>query len=578
MSMVAESEFTLQALLEVDGTSLDPALEPLIEQVVVDENLHLPSMLLVVLRDAERTVLAEAGIKIGSRIVIRASALGDTSPRPLITGEVTALEAEYDSLGARVIVRGYDPAHRFHRGRRTHTYRNVTDSDIARAVAQRAGVEIGTIDESTTTYEHVSQGNVSDWEFLAGRAREIGFEIAFRDGKFYFTKPTPASEAPAEGDFSSENPLQLVMGQDLLEFRPRVTSSEQVPEVQVRGWDPIAKRALVALAAADASSAELTLKPADLAARFNAPAYLAADIPLSDQASVDATASALAEQIGGAHAEAVGVARGNPQIRPGKPFSVSVVADDFVGRYTPSATRHVFDRQGYRTEFTVSGRQERSLLGLTSGGSGGRAGGSATKVAGVVVAIVSDNDDPDGLGRVKLTFPFFPDDYESDWARLVQLGAGPMSGAVFLPEVGDEVLVAFQNGDFRLPYVIGGLYNGVDKPRLGDGLFDNGKVKRRGFVSRRGHRIVFFDDAGKSGVALLTSDDKLRIALNESGTEVHVYADGRIVIESTKGIEIKSQQDISIEASGKLTLKGSSGLKAESSGAVDIDGSVIQLN
>jgi hypothetical protein len=126
--------------------------------------------------------------------------------------------------------------------------------------------------------------------------------------------------------------------------------------------------------------------------------------------------------------------------------------------------------------------------------------------------------------------------------------------------------------------VVGGLYNGVDKPRLGDGLFDNGKVKRRGFVSRRGHRMVLFDDSGKSGLALLTSDDKLRIALKETGSEIHVFGDGRIVIESTKGIEIKCQQSISLEASSQLTLKGNAGVKIESSGTVDIDGSLVQLN
>ena len=575
-----ESEFTLQAQLEVDGVAVDAGLEPLIEEIVVDEHLHLPGMFVLALRDLDRSVLQEAAIGIGSKVVIRASGLGESTPRPLMTGEVTALEADYDTLGARALVRGYDPSHRFHRGRRTHTYRNVTDSDLAQTVAQRAQVEIGTIDATTTVYEHVSQANVSDWDFLKGRSLEIGYEMAFRDGKFFFTKPKPASDGPREGDYSSEDPLQMVMGQDLLEFRPRVTSAEQVPDVEVRGWDPRTKQKVVATAPASASSAQLDqATPTDLATRFHAPGFVAVDRPLTDQKEVDSTAKAVAEQIGSAFAEAVGVARGNPRIRPGVPFSVSVVANDFAGRYTPTATRHIFDRMGYRTEFTVSGRQERSLLGLaTAGVSGSKPGGGSPRIPGAVVAIVTDNNDPDQLGRVKLSFPWLSDDYESDWARVVQLGAGPDSGAVFLPEVHDEVLVCFVSGDFRMPIVIGGLYNGVDKPRLGDGLFDNGKVKRRGFVSRRGHRMVLFDDPAKSGIALLTSDDKLRIGLKESGSEIHVYGDGRIVIESTKGLEIKCQQDITIEAVGQLTVKGQRGLKVESGGVVDVDGSVIQLN
>jgi phage protein D len=579
--MSGENDFSVQAQITVDGTPVSDDLHGVLEQVAIDQHLHLPDMFTLTFRDQDRQVLQSARIKIGSKVVIEAAAADETSPQPLLTAEVTAIEADYDNLGSRAIVRGYDPSHRFHRGRRTNTYRNVTDSDLARTVAQRAGVEIGQIDETQTTFDHVSQSNVSDWDFLKGRALEIGYEMGFKDGKFMFTKPREASGAPGEGDFSTTDPLQLVMGHELTEFHPRITSSEQVTNVEVRGWDPARKQKVVAQAPATASSAELQAKPAQLAATFNAPNFVSVDRPLAEQSAVEATAKAVGEQIGSAYAEAVGVARGNPHIRPGVPLSVSVVADDFVGKYTPTSARHVFDHQGYRTEFTVSGRQERSLLGLAIGavgGSGTRLGGGATPVNGVVVAIVTDNDDPQQLGRVKLSFPWLSDDYESDWVRVAQLGAGPDSGAVFLPEVHDEVLVCFEFGDMRRPYVLGGLYNGVDKPRLGDGLFDNGKVTRRGFVSRRGHRIVLFDDSGKSGIALMTSDDKLRIALKETGSEVHVYGDGRIVIESTQGIEIKTQQNLSLESSAQLTIKGQAGVKIESGGIVDVDGSLIQLN
>ena len=140
------------------------------------------------------------------------------------------------------------------------------------------------------------------------------------------------------------------------------------------------------------------------------------------------------------------------------------------------------------------------------------------------------------------------------------------------------MLVAFEFGDVRRPYVVGGLYNGIDKPRLGDGLFDNGKVKRRGFVSRKGHRAILFDDPAKSGIALITSDSKLRIALKETGTVIHVFSDGKITIEATSDIAITSKAGVKIEAGGQLSLKGTAGVKIESSGIVDVDGSLIQLN
>ena len=167
----------------------------------VDDSLNLPDLVILRFRDADRTVLAKSNIKIGAKLVIAATSKASTSPEPLITAEVTALEAEFDATGTFTVVRGYDPAHRLFRGRRTETYTQVTASDVAKKVAQRAGLALGTVDVTSTVFDHVSQGGVSDWEFLDGLAREIGHEVAVKDGKFEFRAPKPATEAPApDGD------------------------------------------------------------------------------------------------------------------------------------------------------------------------------------------------------------------------------------------------------------------------------------------------------------------------------------------------------------------------------------------
>src|SRR5918995_5384810 len=97
-------------------------------------------------RDPDHDLLEKAGIEIGTPVRILAAPIGQEASELLIAGEVTGLEADFDVSGSHVIVRGYDPSHRLHRGRRTETYRNVTDSDIARTVAERAGLEVGRID------------------------------------------------------------------------------------------------------------------------------------------------------------------------------------------------------------------------------------------------------------------------------------------------------------------------------------------------------------------------------------------------------------------------------------------------
>lgn len=569
-------EFTLQVQLEVDGSPLDDALLPLIERVVVDDYLHQPDMVTVTFLDIDRSAVSDARIKIGSKLKVSATAVGGQSPASLVEAEVTAIEADYTPSGSLAIVRGYDPLHRFQRGRQTQTYQQMKDSEIASQIAQRVGVAVGEITESEHVEDYVAQTNETDWAFLQRRAREIGYQVEVDEGKLSYTPAPQASDAPAEGDLQSTNPLQLVLGQELLEFHPRLSSAEQVGDVTVRGWDMANKQAVVGRAQAAAGSASLQDSPASLAQVFGNPTFTSVDRPLVDQTSVDATAKAIANRIGSAFAEAVGTARGNPALKAGAAVSIAGVAAEFAGRYVIGSAQHLFHRDGYRTRFTVSGQLDRSMLGLATAGLSLRP--DESPVHGVAIALVTNNDDPQELGRVKIKLPWLADGYESDWTRVASLGAGPDSGAVWLPQVNDEVLVAFDHGDMRRPYVIGSLWNGQDKPPLGDGLFDNGSVKRRGFVSRKGHKIVLFDDDGDSGIALISAGGGYKVALNESDTKIHLKSDGTIEIESTQDVTIKSSAGISIEADGQLKLKGSGGVKIDGSSGVDIDGATITLN
>jgi len=551
--------------VEIDGSALSGAVASLLEQVVVDHHQHLPDMFTVTFHDPARDVISQLHVNIGSTVTIKMTPPGG-SPKTLIKGEVTGFEAEYDATRLRTILRGYDLSHRLHRGRTTQTYKNVTDSDIARQVAQRASLQVGQIDSTSVTFDHVSQANQSDWDFLKARAREIGFEMGMEDGKYYFRQPVQASGAPQAGDYQNHtDPLQLVFGDDLIEFRPRVTSAEQVSTVKVRGWDPVQKQVVIGSAPAGTVAAGIRDRPSALASTFGGPTFTAVNRPLPQQPMVDGAAASIAEIISGSFAEADGVAMGNPDLKAGSTVSVGVVGDHFEGQYTLSGARHVFGENGYRTHFVISGRQDRSLLGLASlGASNGHASAGGQPINGVVVAIVTDNNDPNNAARVKLKFPWLDDSYESDWARLAQLGAGPNSGALWIPQVNDEVLVAFEHGDIRRPFVVGNLYNGVDTPNEGSGLFDNGKVKRRGFISRKGHKFIFFDDPNKAGIAFISSDGNLKISLNETNSEIHISSQGKVHVES--------QQDMTLESQGNLKLKASQGIKLEAGSSLDLKG------
>lgn len=559
--------YAAEPRIEVDGTPLPLEYQSLLERVVVDEHAFLPEMFVLRFRDADQEVIRGAGFGIGAQVKIMVTPLGEDSAAALISGEVTALEAELDVVsGSHAVVRGYDHSHRLHRGRTTATYRNVTDSDIARLVARRAGLPTGRIDETTTTHRLVSQANQSDWAFLRARATEIGCDLTMSDGKLEFRRPADASSAPASGDLTSTDPLQLVIGADLLAFRPRVTSAEQVTEVQVRGWDPDHQQVLTANVAAATSSVALPLDPAQLADRFGGPVHVATDRPWSTQGEVDAAASALAERIASAFAQADGTATGNPKLRAGVAVSVGLAGDPFEGNYTITSTRHVFDREGFRTHFSVTGRHLRSLLSLAAGPEADQ------HIPGVVIAKVTSTADPGDQGRVKVAFPWLSDSYESDWVRVVQAGAGPERGFVVVPETDDEVLVAFELGDVHRPYVLGGLYNGVAKPMLGEAFVDasTGEVRRRGFVSKHGHALVFLDDDDQDGIALLTGDQGLRISLNHSQTRIKVSSRGDVVIEADGDVSITGRQ---------LTLAADAGVSIDGGrGNVTVKGTQVRLN
>lgn len=195
---------------------------------------------------------------------------------------------------------------------------------------------------------------------------------------------------------------------------------------------------------------------------------------------------------------------------------------------------------------------------------------------GVSVGIVTDNKDPEGLGRVKLTFPWRDTDDESYWARIATLMAGPDRGTFFLPEVSDEVLVAFEDGDIRHPYVIGALWNGEDTPPTSN---SDGKNDIKGIKSRGGHEIVF-DDADSAGTIEIKTSGGHRVVLDDSGGGKIDIEDGKNTIKLDSGsgtISISGSTKISVEAP-TLEMKGNGNVNIEAAGILTLKGSLVNIN
>lgn len=204
---------------------------------------------------------------------------------------------------------------------------------------------------------------------------------------------------------------------------------------------------------------------------------------------------------------------------------------------------------------------------------------AANRIYGVVVGIVTNNDDRDGLGRVRVRFPWLSESDESFWARVAAPMAGPDRGAYFLPEVDDEVLVAFEHGDVRFPYVLGALWNGQDAPPESEPLSSDGKVVKRVIKSRSGHIIRLDDSDGAEKIEIIDKTEKNRVVIDASANTITVSAQGDITLESAQGkviikgqsIEVQSTaQDVKIEAKANMDLKAGPQL--------NIKGGVVNIN
>lgn len=540
--------------VEFNGSAMPADLEPLLASAHVETSQRLPDMFALRFRDPERIVLSKSGAKVGGRIAIKVSSSTLSSPVTLIEAEITALELEFDIGGTFTLIRGYDAAHRLFRERRTISYVQMTASDIATKVAKRAGLKVDKVDSTSTVFPFVSQAGQSDWEILSQLARDTGSDLTVRNGAFSFCAPAGSGSA-----------ISLRFGDQLLRFRSVLTSAQQVKDVEVRGWDVTEKKPLVANAPAQTSSIETSVKPSDMAAAFGDPTYVSTDVPYRTQSEVDEAAKALADEMASSFAEFEGVAKGDPTLKAGGKVKLEDLGEPFDGTYTITSARHRFDPvSGYTTTITVTGKQDRSLLGLASGGARSR-----RTPPGVVIAQVTDVKDPDKLGRVTLKFPWLDDQYVSGWARVVYPGAGKNRGWVVPPEVGDEVLVGFELQDFDRPVVFGGLYNGIDKvPTTGPNeLIDgnSGAINRRSLISRTGQRIDLLDEAGKKqGISLATDDDKFLINIDKTNTTITIKADGKVLIEGAQGITLDAK-------TSELTMKASS-IKMDATQGVQLNG------
>ncbi|MEO5952087.1 MAG: contractile injection system protein, VgrG/Pvc8 family [Chloroflexia bacterium] len=364
--------------IDDDGSyrHLDPVHLGNILSVEVDDSLYLPDMFAVHIMDPNLDALKDDVFKPGRKVKISVQLESSTSRTVLMKGEITSLEPDINSVERSTLcARGYDLSHRLHRVRRTTTYLNMTDGDIVRKLAQGASLKT-VISPTSEVHEYLMQANQTDWEFMMDRAQRLGFRLYVEGKTLHFEKPpeSPPVETP------------LSWGLSIQQFKARLTTMDQVSEVEVRGWDPKGKRDIVGRATRPSPSLQnrrdqgKTGASEAMAAHSIQGKHMIVDRPVFSPKEAERLAQSALDRMSSNFIQAEGLAAGNPAIQAATAVNLEGVGTRFSGKYMVTRARHRYTAKAYTTQFWVSGGNgTMTITDLLSGGSSGGVGGGSAK-------------------------------------------------------------------------------------------------------------------------------------------------------------------------------------------------------
>lgn len=559
-------DFTSNISIKVNGSPMSESARVNLVEVTIDQHVHLPGMFTIRFFDDGLKLLDSGTLNLLQQVEILSNT-PDGKSFSLIKGEVTALEPVFDREGRdELVVRGYDKAHRLYRQTNSKSYVNIKDSDIASQLAQSAGLRTEVVTTSTI-YKQLIQHNQSDMEFLLQRAWRIGFECYVKNGDTLVFGP------PKSGSAS----VTLTRARDLLSFYPRMTLAEQVDKVTVRGWDPASQQAIVG----SASTGELypsigeSKNGASWAKSFGRGEVVMVDHPLENQGEANALALARLNELSGSFLQAEGVAFRRPDIRAGESVKLEGLGERLSGTYLVTSASHLYNvQEGFTTTFHVRGVRTGLLAEEMSPRS------TLDRWFGVYPAIVTNNKDDENTGRIKVKYPWLSDDVESFWARVSYVGAGDSHGLMMVPMVNDEVLIAFEQGDFNRPVVIGSLWSAKKKPNAEIGTaVNNGKTEIRSWHTPAGHLFTMYETANDKHIELKTAGGHY-LLFDDTKKLIEIKTAGGLVItmeDTSKKITIKGSGEILVDAGTNMTLNAAANMNLKAGAQMKLEATTMNL-
>ncbi|SOD70947.1 uncharacterized protein involved in type VI secretion and phage assembly [Jatrophihabitans sp. GAS493] len=529
---------------------------------------------------------------LGSTVTLAA---GDRTE--LMRGVVTGTGIESGSSGVpHLSVVVHEATFRMTRNSQSRSFAQVKYSDIVSKLASEHGLQAD-VASSPGLVPYLLQSG-SDFDFLNAVVERAGFVWWMHEGTL-LAKPRGTS---------SGSLVTTTMGEDLLEYSVSATALRP-NKVVVGGWDARNQQDLVGSEAETATTfvPDATIFDGYKSSKSLGDAVFTTAGPTpADGTEATLQARSIMNELAASALVARGTCHGSALLRPSVTITLAN-AGPASGSYLLTRIEHRYDSRGFETRFTAGGYQPATLLDTLGGGR--RSDGGGLSFAHLTVGIVTDVNDPDKMGSVKIRFNSMGAgvDVGSSWARLMTVGAGANRGVVFQPEINDEVLVAFEDGDTRRPVVLGGLFS-AKKP-LPNWAVEGSAVSARRITSRDGHFIEFSDGSDpatkhlkmelKSGHLIRLGDDKFDIAVSagkpvaiKAGESTFVIdAQGDVTI-TANNINLKAKQKVNIEGlevnvkaqvkasvqGVQVEVKGSGTAEVSASGPLTLKGAMVAIN
>lgn len=521
--------------VRVSGTTLAAAVTSQVTNVTYDNSADVADMFSVSLRNPNHLFTDSPLFSLGKTVEIHMG-YGDEL-RPMMLGEITGIQPSFPQSGAPTLtVSGYDRSHRLRHNQPDRVYTAMTDTLIAAQIAVENGL-IPVVDPSPFYWRRIPHTG-SDIAFLKERARANFFEVFVHWDKLYFRCPRPQTEA-----------FVLEWGKNLASFSPRLSSAGTAGLQVVRGYSEALAQDIVAFAMAvdldlDHLVERLGSSAIDLLATMGR--RIVRDQPIQSPIDAAMLARSMLQDILQGMYEASGTCIGLPDLRAGSMVSIRGLGKRFSGMYRLTKVTHSIGEGGYQTSFEVTQRAGTNIMQLLRRQLQETPSPTQReRFHGVTVGRVTRNvDTEEGRGRVQLQLPHFSNE-DSPWARCVTPMAGDDRGMYFLPDVGDEVLVAFEHGDVAKPVVLGSMWNGVKRPPE---THTDGQNRIRMIRTGAGHTITLDDTKGNEQV----------VVRDKGGSTIRLKVNGDLEIEAARNLVLNAPKgDIEMSSNNvRVSVKG----------------------